>query len=408
MASAKCFSWGTGQATPQLVQGLLHTGGCKSVQPSPAGQAQPRLSGSKSLFTFCRMCRYIHQLEGVVLSYANLKLLAKHGLIHVYFPFFRASVTADVTLFRPRAGQVMVGKVNVLGQDYISLLVLDIFNVTISRTAIRQELAPLQGVEGGCWQSSEHSKHQILATSEVRFKVVKIHDSAQYFGLDGSLQDADTGCTSYLERAARKKRKRAEAAGHSHGGTSEAAAPVKAAAAPVKAVAAPAAQATGNPAGKAAKPLRAVPEPAAARPKSSKAAQPASRADAAAASRQAASMASEPEQPKKKRRKAAQDLAADAAVRQAPAAAAVAAEKQGGKHKGSPCQRPEAPQQRAVAGAPSVSALSASAQQNGREEEHRDPPPKKKKKKHKEAAQINGLTPAVQVSSKKRKKTKPH
>ena len=40
-----------------------------------------------------------------------------------------------------------VGKVNVLGQDYISLLVLDIFNVTISRAAIRQELAPLQGVE---------------------------------------------------------------------------------------------------------------------------------------------------------------------------------------------------------------------------------------------------------------------
>ena len=44
-------------------------------------------------------------------------------------------------------GMPAVGKVNVLGQDYISLLVLDIFNVTISRTAIRQELAPLQGVE---------------------------------------------------------------------------------------------------------------------------------------------------------------------------------------------------------------------------------------------------------------------
>ena len=42
-----------------------------------------------------------------------------------------------------------VGKVNALGQDYISLLVLDIFNVTISRTAIRQELAPVQGVEVG-------------------------------------------------------------------------------------------------------------------------------------------------------------------------------------------------------------------------------------------------------------------
>ena len=44
-------------------------------------------------------------------------------------------------------GLPAVGKVNVLGQDYISLLVLDIFNVTISRTAIRQELAPLQDVE---------------------------------------------------------------------------------------------------------------------------------------------------------------------------------------------------------------------------------------------------------------------
>ena len=59
-----------------------------------------------------------------------------------------------------------VGKVNVLGQDYISLLVLDIFNVTISRTAIRQELAPLQGVEVSLRHTTSAARRCIHRTAE--------------------------------------------------------------------------------------------------------------------------------------------------------------------------------------------------------------------------------------------------
>lgn len=43
-------------------------------------------------------------LEGVVLAYRNVAIRTQDASIHPYFPYVRVGVSADVTLFRPRAG----------------------------------------------------------------------------------------------------------------------------------------------------------------------------------------------------------------------------------------------------------------------------------------------------------------
>ena len=49
-------------------------------------------------------CRYSEDLEGVVLSFANERVLTTQASIHPYFPFVRLEVLADLVLFRPRPG----------------------------------------------------------------------------------------------------------------------------------------------------------------------------------------------------------------------------------------------------------------------------------------------------------------
>jgi hypothetical protein len=54
------------------------------------------------LLSCCRS--YNDDLGGVMLSYANERLLTQAAAIHPYFPFVRVDVVADIVLFRPRPG----------------------------------------------------------------------------------------------------------------------------------------------------------------------------------------------------------------------------------------------------------------------------------------------------------------
>lgn len=52
----------------------------------------------------CHGCRWNPDLEGVLLSFRNERVLTQAATIHPYFPFVRLDVAAEVVVFRPRPG----------------------------------------------------------------------------------------------------------------------------------------------------------------------------------------------------------------------------------------------------------------------------------------------------------------
>jgi hypothetical protein len=53
-------------------------------------------------------------LDGVLLSYTNVRVLTKQAPILTYFPFVRVEVVADVVLLRPKIGMHMGGRLLLL------------------------------------------------------------------------------------------------------------------------------------------------------------------------------------------------------------------------------------------------------------------------------------------------------
>lgn len=79
---------------------------CRAVRhaaqlaPSPPPRLLPTFRPSAPL----PPVRYSEDLEGVLLSYRNERVLTQAASIHPYFPFVRVEVAADVVLFRPCLG----------------------------------------------------------------------------------------------------------------------------------------------------------------------------------------------------------------------------------------------------------------------------------------------------------------
>ncbi|KAF9263441.1 hypothetical protein L218DRAFT_973215 [Marasmius fiardii PR-910] len=77
--------------------------------------------------------RYIPAFQGVVLSHSNLQFLEKQAAIKADCPFLVCKISFAATVWRPRVGMKLVGKINLCSPDHISLLVHKTFNVSIPR-----------------------------------------------------------------------------------------------------------------------------------------------------------------------------------------------------------------------------------------------------------------------------------
>ncbi|KAL0068710.1 hypothetical protein AAF712_004039 [Marasmius tenuissimus] len=83
--------------------------------------------------------RYIPAFEGVVLSHSNLEFLEQTASIKGDCPFLICKISFDATVWRPRMGMKLVGKINLCSPDHVSLLVHKTFNVSIPRHHIPTE-----------------------------------------------------------------------------------------------------------------------------------------------------------------------------------------------------------------------------------------------------------------------------
>ncbi|KAL0575602.1 hypothetical protein V5O48_006387 [Marasmius crinis-equi] len=85
------------------------------------------------------LMRYIPAFEGVVLSHSDMEFLEETASIKADSPFLICKVSFDATVWRPRVGMKLVGKINLCSPDHVSLLVHKTFNVSIPRHHIPTE-----------------------------------------------------------------------------------------------------------------------------------------------------------------------------------------------------------------------------------------------------------------------------
>ncbi|CAA7263196.1 unnamed protein product [Cyclocybe aegerita] len=84
--------------------------------------------------------RYNPSLQGVALSHSNITFVNPVATIQRDCPFLICKVAFDATVWSPRVGFKLSGKVNLCSPDHISLLVHKTFNASIPRNHIPTDI----------------------------------------------------------------------------------------------------------------------------------------------------------------------------------------------------------------------------------------------------------------------------
>lgn len=180
---------------------------------SPAVLAQPMEGVREQLSR--SVLRYVERLDGVLLSYAKLRLKQPLGRIAYDAPEVHIRVEFEATYFAPRPGDVLEASVSRIGGDHVALLVLGMFNGSVGLPHDWSAAAP-----------------SLQPDDTVRFVVRSVHHSNGLIAMHGDLQ-------SEAERAEAEETRAKAAAERAHAASAATAAASAASAAAAAAAATP-------------------------------------------------------------------------------------------------------------------------------------------------------------------------
>ena len=162
------------------------------VHPSAMHDA---LGGAKELLDGMLM-RHHHQLGGVLVSYADARVVGTDARIIHQAGHCDVHVRCTARVFCPEPGRKLLGKVNKVGADFVGLLVMGVFNASVASADISDEFIhnPIDQSPGGCWESAEdNGEHRIAVGSDVVFVVKAVSEHDDVLHMLGSLKETNTG-----------------------------------------------------------------------------------------------------------------------------------------------------------------------------------------------------------------------
>ena len=162
------------------------------VHPSAMHDA---LGGAKELLDGMLM-RHHHQLGGVLVSYADARVVGTDARIIHQAGHCDVHVRCTARVFCPEPGRKLVGTVNKVGADFVGLLVMGVFNASVASADISDEFIhnPIDQSPGGCWESAEdNGEHRIAVGSDVVFVVKAVSEHDDVLHMLGSLKETRTG-----------------------------------------------------------------------------------------------------------------------------------------------------------------------------------------------------------------------
>ncbi|KAJ1978727.1 hypothetical protein H4R33_005910 [Dimargaris cristalligena] len=87
----------------------------------------------------CFLMKYLPTLDGVVLSYSNIRFSKKWGRVVDECPFPQFWIQTDLLVWKPHVGSMLEGRINIESADHIGLLIYNTFNVSIPADLIPQD-----------------------------------------------------------------------------------------------------------------------------------------------------------------------------------------------------------------------------------------------------------------------------
>ncbi|KAK6191579.1 hypothetical protein SNE40_003231 [Patella caerulea] len=118
---------------------------------------------------------YSDVLQGVLISYSNIKLLQPLSLTHDDKPYLNFKIQADFIVFRPFDGCILKGVVNKTSPTHVGCLVHRHFNASIPRPRKYRD---------GTWKGS-----QLEQGDEFSFKVTSVSSNNKVLFIQGTLTD---------------------------------------------------------------------------------------------------------------------------------------------------------------------------------------------------------------------------
>ncbi|CAN0002490.1 unnamed protein product [Discosporangium mesarthrocarpum] len=135
------------------------------------------------------LMKYNRGVGGVVLAVSDMAFADGRGdgIIHDEMPHIHYNVTAKAQVFRPQAGNLLVGRVNKVTSTHVGMLVCGIFNASV--TAEELESKYEYDELSLKWQERGGEGGIITLGAELRFAVKRLHEAAGLISVEGSLSD---------------------------------------------------------------------------------------------------------------------------------------------------------------------------------------------------------------------------
>ena len=161
--------------------------------------------------------------QGALLAYKDERLVTEDDQaprVLPFLPYVQLSIAANLLVFAPTVGCTLLGKVHKIGNDYVGMLVLGVFNAVLPAANLGRAYLPnLRGSKGGGSKAglgsvvSEDKKKKKKATSSevdanttlieegslVKFRVEELKVESDLLTIIGSMKGKDTGIWNHDE-----------------------------------------------------------------------------------------------------------------------------------------------------------------------------------------------------------------
>merc|ERR1711968_97907 len=139
-----------------------------------------------------KLLQYDEKLEGVVLSYDNIKVENELGRVRMFCDshFINVHISARLLLFCPKPGAKLVGEVNYVDSGSVGLLVHGIFNASIADEQIPDEWEFFEDedVEKSYWAMGEQ---RMEVGTLVAFEVVESRNTDDIVSIQATMLDEE-------------------------------------------------------------------------------------------------------------------------------------------------------------------------------------------------------------------------
>ncbi|DBA01742.1 TPA: hypothetical protein N0F65_010152 [Lagenidium giganteum] len=153
-----------------------------NVSLSPCHVAQPKLGIEQELTG--TLMRHSDKLNGVVLSYSNVRLDQPHGHIMNEMPYIHCKVIADALVFQPREGMTLKATVNKIGSNHIGMLFAGVFNGSVAASELPKGF--VHNYHDEAWVGADGSSISVSDSVEVR--VLKVHVAGGMIAIEATMR----------------------------------------------------------------------------------------------------------------------------------------------------------------------------------------------------------------------------